>query len=176
MNCENKFSKNDNRTFISKLLFEIIALICLISLIITSLHSCEKERSAEEIMLEFKASYGIGCAMYSSDEGGEGIYDGGEIFLAMLGGGAECVGSYLMLLVSGLEYSGECAVFVCFSRYDAMLISERGSARIGMLRSSSAVGVPTFASDGFVMRRGKVVIMCALSDNERAKRIFERIL
>ncbi len=160
-----------------KLLFEFLCLILLFSFVLSSFCACSDIPSALEIANEFSLAYGIDVPIYAKakSEGDAGFADS-EFFYSMYGDGEECVLDYAVLLISDLDTVGECAVFVCYTEYDAILVSDMCKRRMLLLRSLMGSADVSFLEDSFIKRKGKIVVMCVLSDNERASRIFDRII
>ena len=146
----------------------------LIALVLTlSLFSCSDERSASDVMDEFKSAYGISGETYTRDDAGMS-FTAGSVLDLLYPDSEPLVLDYAIILKSSLDHSYECSVLFCHTEYDAMLMSELCAERIELI---GAAGVEEGASEGgFVLRRGRRVVMCRLSDNARAKRIFEKIL
>lgn len=158
-----------------KLLIAKALAISLTVALCVSLFSCDDGRGASEIMNEFKDAYGIDAPLYLkvAEEGNFGYTPDG--FLDYIYEGAEeLVEDFALMLPSGLDFVGECGIFICYSEYDAMMMSELCAARLETIRTLTAGG--GLAEDGFILRRGRRVVICALADNPRALRIFDRIL
>ena len=161
----------------SKRLFaKTLAIILSVSLLLT-ICSCEDDKDALSIMNEFCAVYKTGGVIFSrSIPEGEAGHASEDFFSIMYQSDEGSVSDYAVLLLSGLDYAGECAVFVCYSVYDAILVTDLCNKRISAIRSLGGEVNVSFTEDSFVMRRGCVVAMSALRDNDAARRIFERII
>jgi hypothetical protein len=160
-----------------KILSKAVAFIVAAVLCVFALASCAEERSALSIMTEFCDSYSVGGVIYSPliEEGRRGHSDE-RFFIDLYGEGSESVSDYSVLLLSGISLVGECAVFLCYSDYDATLVSDMCYRRIELLKSLAGAVDTSFAEDAFVLRRGKTVVMCALSDNEKGARIWKKVI
>ena len=139
--------------------------------------SCEKGSDATLLMQEFRSGYGVGGVLYSYavPEGERGYCDE-EFFVRLYGETPDSVSDFAVLLLSGTRGVGECAVFVCYSDYDAVLVSDMCYRRIEFLMSLSGTVDVSFAEDAFVLRRGKKIVMCALADNDRARGIWKKLI
>lgn len=146
-------------------------------LFILILSSCSEKRSALSVMSEFRKAYSVGGVVYSPliGEGQRGHSDE-AFFVELYGEGSDSVSDYSVLLLSGIAGVGECAVFICYSDYDAILVSDMCYRRIEFLKSLSGAVDTSFAEDAFVLRRGKTVVMCALADNDRGKSIWKKVI
>ncbi len=146
-------------------------------LVLPCVCACSETKSADYIMGEFVSAYGAGGVIYAkSVPEGESGYADSDFFPTMYGEGEDCVSDYAVLLLSDMDTVGECAVFICYSEYDAILVSDMCTRRLSLLRSLMGSVDVSFTEDAFIRRYGRVVVMCALSDNERAERIFDRII
>ena len=145
------------------------------ALLIFSLFSCTEQKSAVSLMEDFVSAYGIRKTVFSSSlkEGEDGFVSEG--FLEKLYGDiGESVYEFAVVFTSDLRSLGECSVFVCHTAYDALTVSEAATDRIQMIRKLSVEGDTSSLEDAFVLRKGKVVVMCALDDNGRARSLWER--
>ncbi len=160
-----------------KQLFENTCILLVISLVFFGFSSCSELSSALEIMDEFSKSYGIEAPIFSNEkkEGEIGFADG-EFFKTMYGEGEDSVLDYAVMLISDMDTVGECAVFICYTEYDAITVSDMCKRRMLLLRSLMGSVDVSFLEDSFIKRKGKIVVMCVLSDNERALEIFDRII
>ena len=154
-------------------------ILCFILIIVLMMCacSCGEERSAYEIILEFRAEYGELGTVYSLGipEGETGHCDI-SMYEAMLGENSDSCKDFATILSANPEKIAECTVLIAYSEYDAMLLSERCFARLDLLAS---LPIPLDAScleDAFVIRRGKVVVLCAMPNNALAAKIFKKIL
>lgn len=152
------------------------ALLCVFSIVI-SFSSCAEKRSAHALMSEFAQSYGAGGVVYSAEvKEGEYGYVDKDFFYTLYGEGEESVSDYSVLLLSGISRLGECAVFICYTDYDAFVVTEMCRRRIDLLRSFSGSPDTSSALDAVVKRYGRCVVMCAMSDNLRAISLWDKIL
>lgn len=145
--------------------------------LLLSLVGCSEQRTALSLMNEFRDGYSVGGVLYSPlfAEGERGHCDE-SFFMSLYGESTGSVSDYAVLLLSGLSDVGECAVFICCSDYDATLVSDMCYRRIELLKTLSGTVDTSFASDAFVLRRGRRVVMCALADNERCARIWKKAI
>ena len=152
-----------------------IAILLIFSLLI-SLFSCGEARGSEELMAEFLLGYGEVGTLYtpSIPEGERGFaYDG---FLeALYGDISGGVSDFAIALRSDGMETYECAVFVAHSEYDALLIADACYARLELIKSLT-VGDGDHLDEAFVIRRGRTVVFCALSDGELASSLWKSIL
>ncbi len=155
-----------------------ISLLIITVFLIVALPSCRNvTRTPHELMLEFKKEYKVGGVLYysSASEGEQGyVYDG--FFEALYGDGVGSVSDFALILLSQGDTVGECAVFLAYSEYDAVLISDMCYRRISFLASLGISQNTEFLDGAFVLRRGEYVVMCALEDNEDAKRIWKKLI
>lgn len=140
------------------------------------LSSCRETRTAYDIMNEFRLAYGIERAIFSptvpEGEAGycpEGFLD--EVF----GNVSDSVADYAILFISDISTLGECAILICYSTYDAISVSGSAFMRLDFLRSQAGSLDASSLDTAFVRRCGKAVILCALPDNERASRLFDKL-
>jgi len=159
-----------------KFSIRVIALLCIFSIAI-SFSSCEEKRGAHALMTEFAQSYGAGGVLYSTEiEEGEYGYIDKNFFYTLYGEGEDSVSDYSVLLLSGISSLGECAVFICYTDYDAFVVSDMCRRRIDLLRSFSGSPDTSSATDAVVKRYGRCVVMCAMADNSRAISLWDKIL
>lgn len=155
------------------------ALICiLLFAYMLSFTSCgtNSEKTAEELMREFSEAYGGAGVIYSpSVPEGERGYCGGDFFYSLYEREEDGIADYAVLLLSHLDGAGECAVFLCRTANDALLAAGMCEDRRALLRSSYGIDT-TFADESFLLRKGRVTVFCALSDNEKAKKIWKKLL
>ena len=152
----------------------ILFLIALLGALL-SLCSCGDEPSALDLALEFKESYGIEANIYhpSAHEGESGFVSEG-FFESLYGDYSGSVSDFAIILLSDGERISECAVLDCASDHDATLMADAMYDRIELIRS---VSDDDACLDGaFVKRRGLIIVMCAVTDNQRAELIWEKIL
>ena len=144
---------------------------------LTSLSSCGEKAAPYELMLEFCASYGIEDTVFSPcvKEGDEGYTDS-DFFESVFGKGDESVCDYAVVFLSDLNRAGECSLFLCYSDYDALMVCDMLYRRIDLIKSMGAGIDTSYLSDAVVFKSGKYAVMCALSDNERAEKIWRKIL
>ncbi len=161
---------------ICKQLFRKMLLILFVLSFFILFISCGDLPNALDAMNEFKEAYGIEKTVYSKSlpEGDSGYADS-DFFYNMYGDGEDSVCDYAVLLLSDLDTVGECAVFICYTEYDAILVTDICRRRMDLLKSLMGSVDVSFLSDSFIKRYGRVVVMCALSDNESAQQIFDRI-
>ena len=164
------------RFFNSSFLKRISALTVAAALFM-SLSSCGRKPSAVELMSRFCEEYGVFYEILSpSFSEGEKGHVGEDFFESVFLESPNSVSDYAIVFLSSLDFIGECAVFVCYSDYDAILTVEMLWRRVDLLKSS-AVGIGGASlSDAVVFKRGKYAVMCALSNNALAERIWRRIL
>ena len=153
-----------------------ISLIVIVALFF-SLSSCKEERTAVELMNEFLDSYGIESVIYSPSlsEGDVGYVDE-KFFESVYGEASDSVIDYAAVFVTDTVSVGECAIFICASRYDAVVVSEICLMRIDMIASISGFSDTSSITGSFVTRNKNIVFMSVLSDNSRSKSAITRIL
>lgn len=151
-----------------------MSLLALLTLCVTFL-SCGGEVSAFSVMTDFKAMYASEGIIYSNEvaEGEAGFCDG-DFFGDMYGEPQVFVESFATFLTSRGGSVGECAIFVAQSEYEATLLLDLCFERIELIRS--IYPLDTASESAFVMRCGRSVVMCAMPDNEKARRILEKLL
>ena len=128
-------------------------------------------------MSEFAEAAGIGKAVLSPSlpEGEEGRIEWATV-CRLWGDMGEGVLDFAAVFTSDLHSVGECAAIVCRSPADALTALEAAEKRIEALRRAAPEGEASRLHDAFVIRRGRLVIMCALADNARARELWDRIL
>ena len=137
--------------------------------------SCGESVSAYDMIREFSAAYGEIGTVYSPSvpEGERGFVREG-LFESLYGDYLGSVSDYAVILHSDGVRISECAVMVAVSEYDALLLSDALFERIELIRT---VAEDDSSLDGaFVRRRGRLVVMCAVDDNGRAARIFDKLM
>ncbi len=134
-----------------------------------SLFSCEKSISCYEFLTEFSAEYPLdGVIYHSSAEEYEDSYLSEELFRTVYIYSGDIPSDFALFLNSRPSRGEECGIFkardarerrelisMCYERCG--LVSERGSEYL-------------------VLTSGDFVFYSTLSDNERAKNIFESII
>lgn len=164
-------------SFFYSLARKTAAIFLLFASVVILLVSCSASPSAEELMMEFAKAYGIDKTCYSkSIPEGEPGYAPVEFFTELYGNIEESVSDYAVIFTSTLSSVGECSVILCYSEYDAMRVSEAALMRLDMIKSLVGSVNTEAADDAFVIRRGRAVITCALSDNERAEKLWKKII
>ncbi|MBQ9070815.1 MAG: hypothetical protein IJY23_05665 [Clostridia bacterium] len=129
------------------------------------------------IMTEFCERYGREAVIYSpSVREGESGYVTEDFFLAVYGEEPESVSDFAVVFYSDLDSIGEAAVLICYTDYDALRATDTLRRRIDLLKTLGTGQDTSSLSDAFVMRSGRVVVMCALFDNGRARKCMEKIL
>ena len=165
-------------SFMRKNIFRIfISAVLIFALLAMTACSRGSHSSALEMMLSFAKEYDLGGVIYSPDiKEGERGYTDENFFNTLYDADSSYVEDYSVLLLSGISDAGECGVFLCYGAYDAIMVSEMCLKRLDLLRSLAGSADTSFTDDAFVIRRGRVVVMCALSDNMLAKHIWEKII
>ncbi|MBR2650419.1 MAG: hypothetical protein IKD45_02045 [Clostridia bacterium] len=160
-----------------KLSFQrVFALLLIPSLLL--LTACRRRSvSASEMMSAFLSEYGIEAVIYtpSIPEGEEGYFSP-DMFYTMYSRDTSAVSDFALIMLSRSVSLGECAVFVCYNTYDAIVMSEACQRRLLLFSSASGINVECYTEDAFVKRHGNIVVMCALRDNTAAQRIWSGIL
>ena len=161
----------------NKFIIRPVSLMLVLFILAFSLVSCGEKPSPYSLMLEFCESYGIEDTVFSPviSEGEEGYTDE-DFFKIVYGEGIEAVEDYAVVFLSSLDYVGECSVFLCYSEYDALVVCDMLRRRIDLMKSVGAGINTSYVSNAVVFKSGKYAVMCALSDNELAKRIWRRLL
>ena len=149
----------------------------LIASCVLTIVGCEEKRSALDLMNAFCSEYAPAGVIYSPSikEGDEG-FAGEDFFVTMYFESSDSVTDYAVFLNSNTEIVCECAVFLCYSGYDAMNVSEMLYRRIDFLKSFALAIDTSCAEDAFVLRKGKTIVMCAMPDNELAYSVWKRII
>lgn len=134
-------------------------------------------RGAHEMMAAFRSGYGATGVIYAPDvaEGQPGYCDG-SFFAVTYGCDSTGIRDYAVLLTGRSDRVGECAVFLCDSAYGALAVVEMCQRRLELLVSFSAALDVRPAREGFVLRQGEVVVMCAMGDAARARRLLRQLL
>ena len=153
-----------------------LALILLITSLISTF-GCGKKIDALDAMNRFVESYGVGGVVFAPKiaEGERGYVDK-DFFETLYGQDESYVEDFAVLLLSGIREVGECAFFKCYSAYDAMIVCDMCRMRIETLKNASGSAGSKFLEDAFIVRSGSFVVMCALSDNDMAKKLWDRII
>ena len=139
--------------------------------------SCRQKISPYAMMLEFCESYGIENTVFSPVVSeGEAGYTDEDFFETVFGEGIESVEDYAVVFLSSLDYVGECSLFLCYSDYDALVVCNVLRRRVDLIKSVGAGINTSYTADALIFKSGKYVVMCALSDNILAERIWRKIL
>lgn len=139
--------------------------------------SCKKSNPPYSLMLEFCESYGISDTVFSPSlkEWEQGYAD--EVFFeTVFGDNSSSVSDYAIVFLSSLDIVGECVIFLCYSDYDALIACDILRGRVEILKSMGTGMDTSYLDDAAVFKSGRYAVMCALSDNERAERIWRKIL
>ena len=154
-----------------------ISVVIVFAVALTVFSSCSQNVNAYSAMREFCTSFGIRSVIYSPivPEGAEGYTEAG-FYESLFGEKPDTVSDYAVVLLSGLDYVGECGIFVCYSSYDALCVTEMLERRIEFIRSVSASSGLKFPEQSFVMRENGCVVFAVLPDAEEAKRIWKHII
>ena len=164
------------RFFNSSFLKRISALTVAAALFM-SLSSCGRKPSAVELMSRFCEEYGVFPEILSpSFSEGEKGHVGEDFFESVFLESPNSVSDYAIVFLSSLDRISECSVFLCYSEYDAILVAEMLWRRVDFLRSCAIGMDASYLSDTVVFKSGKYAVMCALSDNSAAERIWRRLL
>ncbi len=156
---------------------KLLILFLVLSISVLALASCAEQRSALAICREFASAYGVEGVIYSPTvrEGEEGYVREG-FFESLYGEPQDSVRDYAILLCSDLDSISEVGIFICESDYDALLVTEMQECRLENIRRVAASAGMSFPEGAFVMRKNKCVVLCAISDAERAERILRRVI
>ncbi len=139
--------------------------------------SCAQSLSAMTFMQEFCSAYGVSSPVYSPTvREGEAGYVSEGFFLSLYGEEPYAVRDFAIILRSDLDGILECGVFVCYSDYDALTVSDMLERRIELIREVAASSGLEYPNNAFIMRENKCVVMSVLPDSERARRIWKRII
>ena len=162
--------------FIGGVRQRIVALAVTLGLLL-SLSSCSEKASPSELLSRFCEEYGIRADILSPSyrEGEVGHVDE-SFFESVFFESSDSVSDYAIAFLSSLDRISECSVFLCYSEYDAILVAEMLWRRVDFLRSCAIGMDASYLSDTVVFKSGKYAVMCALSDNSAAERIWRRLL
>ena len=159
-----------------KTIKKIICAISLLAFAFSAL-SCEEKRSAYSVMSEFCLGYRLESTIYhpAANEWDAGFHNP-KSFMELYGVDISFVEDYAVVLNSGVGGVSECGVFFCYSDRDAFSVYTMLEKRKELIRSSSAYLDVSAIEDAFIMKRGRVVVISVLSDNERAMALWKKIL
>lgn len=153
-----------------------LAALLVAAAFVFSLAACGEARSAYSIMERFLDGYGVSAVIYSpSLNEGEDGYVGEDFFSTLFIYGEEYVKDYATVLLSDVFSVSECSVILCDDEYGAEKISGFCKERLQLLSRVSKMSGIGFPDGAFVKRYGRAVVLCALSDSARARRIFDGI-
>lgn len=131
--------------------------------------SCRREISALDFMTGFVAAYPIeGVVYHSSAEYMEEGYISEELFRRIYSYKGEMPEDFAIYLNSRPERGGECGIFKLGVGGDKEAVLEFCLNRIRLLTER--------AGDGCVLTSGDYVFYSTLSDTERAKELFYRLI
>ena len=129
------------------------------------------------LMLKFAEDYGLSETIFSTSvKEGKAGYTDEDFFRSVFDERVEHVSDYAMIFISNLDYAGECAVFLCYSEYDALVACDILRGRVDLIKSISAGIDTSYTEDARIFKSGRYAVMCVLPDNERAERIWRKIL
>lgn len=139
--------------------------------------SCTEKKEVYALMVDFCSSYGISDTIFSPsvDEGERGYTDAvffEYVFLEK----SDAVSDYAVVFSSELNRAEECAIFLCFSEYDALVACELLRKRVDLIKAMGVNIDTSNASDAVVFKSGRYAVMCVLPDNERAEKLWRKIL
>ena len=154
----------------------IISLILLASVLALTLVSCGRNVDCYSLATEFGEAFGTVGTVFSprvaeTDSG----YVSQTFFSVMYSEENIHSEDYAIWLCSRADASGEAAFFLAFSEWDAISIEGMLLSRIDLIGSVFGKGEGSPANGAFVMRSGKLVVMCATGDNERARTVVKMI-
>ena len=153
-------------------------ILLILALSIAFLGSCRKrEASAYDMLSRFMSEYGVEAVIYtlSAPEGSLGAFST-DMFYTMYSADTSRVFDFALIMLSRSVSLSECAVFVCYSVFDAMEISEVCRRRLDLFSSATGIDIGSYTEDAFVMRRKNIVVLCAMRDNKGASVIWSGIL
>ena len=153
------------------------AIIFLLLPLLVSLTSCREVGSADTVLRNFCASYGLSSGtMYSSEEKMTSpSYLDEKKFSTLYGGGERPLyHSVAVMLYADMDGICECGVFVCRGGAgkldDVIATEEMLASRLYQIRKIFP------EAEGVILRYGRIVVYTVLPDNARAERLFSRIL
>ena len=154
----------------------IIAFAIMLAFLV-SLSSCSEKASPSEFLARFCKEYGVsGDILSPSYREGEPGHVDEEFFESVFFESPDSVSDYAIIFFSSLDRISECSVFLCYSDYDAILVVEMLWRRVDFLKTTAAGTDASNLSDAVVFKRGKYAVMCALSDNVSAEKIWRKLL
>lgn len=158
--------------------FKILLLIVSMApLSLFGLVACQEKTSPYHLMIEFCQSYGISDTVFSPSltSGDEGYADE-KFFETVYGETPEYVSDYAVVFLSSLDFAGECALFLCYSEYDALVACDIFRRRVALIKSVGSGVDTSYVSDAVIFKSDRYVVMCALDNNDEAKRLWRKIL
>lgn len=172
------FSVRSLRRLAAPSLKRLAVLIVLLSTVVLQLASCGGEPAPpQSLMQEFCNSYGIGRTVFSpSVPEGERGYTDSAFLDTLFGDISGCVSDYAVVFTTDLAHIGECSLLLCYSKYDALTVTEAAQRRLDMLRTTHGSLDTSALDSAFLLRRGSYVLLCALEDNTLARRLWDRLL
>ena len=154
-----------------------VLLVSLLCTLLALLLSCAEGRSARALMEEFCSAYGIAHTVYSPEvREGEAGYVKDGFFAQLYGEGEEWVSDFAIVLLSDTAHLSECGVFICYTDYDAIQVTDMLHRRIKLIREVGAASGLAIPEGAFVYREGRCVVVCALPDEAIARRLWREIL
>ena len=154
-----------------------ILIAAILILLVLPLVSCSELADAHSLMTEFCSAYGIDTTIYSTTvQQGEEGYVTQRFFFSLYGEDMGSVSSFAVILDSDLDRISECGIFVCYSDYDAILVTDMLSRRLELIQGVAASSGLSLPDGAFIIRENKCVVLAALSDADQARRIWKRII
>ena len=163
------------KQYISKM--RIFAFILLLATLAFNLVSCNKNIDCYSLAESFREGFGMEGTIYSPRiPEGDGGYVSEDFYILMYSDENTHAEDYAILLSGRGDLPGEAAFFLAYSEWDAISIEEMLGARLDLIGSLFGKGEGSPAKGGFVLRSGKLVVMCATRDNERARSVVKMII
>ena len=146
-----------------------IASFLVIIFFVTSLFSCKKALSAEELLKDFLDVYGASGVIYSPrfSEGEDGYISDALIKKIYLYDG-EFPKNYALLLNSRADRSVEAAVFVCDGEYECSRVLEMCLERLNLISDDT--------SEVYIYRSANLIFYSTFEDGKTVEDVWVKII
>ena len=151
----------------------ILSLVLLIVVSLACLASCQRSIDCYSLAKTFLEDFGMAGVIYSPKiPEGEVGYVAEDFYILMYSEEDIHSEDFAILLSSRGDCPEEAAFFLALSEWDAISIEQMLKSRIDLIGSLLGRVGDSPANGAFVIRKGRLVAMCATRDNERAKRVI----
>ncbi len=160
----------------------LLVWVCMIALLIVPLSSCRTPLSPKNAMEAFAKDYPLPCGTlyFSESPARDPSHPDDQLFSLLYASpdgsdDREDIMEYAIFLGASLTYACEAGIFLCPDSESASEVMGMLSSRIFFVSNTKETDT-TFCKDAFVKRYGRQVVYAILPDNQKALRIWDKIL